>query len=111
MNEQKIDNFIMTNTKYLPADKIMYLKEKLSSLSPEKEALLHSFEFKDPIVMLLISIFLGGFGVDRFMLEDTGLGILKLLTLGGCGIWSLVDLCIITNKTKEYNYNKLMQIL
>lgn len=111
MNEQKIDNFIMHNGKYLPGDKIMHIKERLASIDPKKESLIHSFEFKDPTTLLLFSLFLGSLGVDRFMLEDTGLGVLKLLTCGGCGIWTIVDWCIITKKTKEYNYKKLMEIL
>jgi hypothetical protein len=65
-----------------------------------------SGEGKDWLTVLLLSIFLGSLGVDRFYLGYTGLGILKLLTLGGCGIWSLIDIIMIaTNKMKDSNGN------
>ena len=52
------------------------------------------FSQRDWLTTVLLSGFLGSFGVDRFYLGYTGLGVLKLLTLGGCGIWHLVDLIL-----------------
>ncbi len=52
----------------------------------------------------LLSYFLGSLGVDRFYLGYTGLGVAKLLTLGGCGIWALVDLILVlTGQMRDSN--------
>ena len=50
---------------------------------------------KDWIVTLLLCSFLGGFGVHRFYVGKVGTGILQLITLGACGVWTLVDFIMI----------------
>ena len=65
---------------------------------------------KDWLVTLLLSIFVGGLGIDRFYLGYTGLGILKLLTAGGCGIWWLIDLIlIVTGSMTDAQGNALVK--
>ena len=80
-------------------------------MDEEKFSLLSTIELKDPTTLLLVSIFLGTLGIDRFMLGDTGMGILKLLTCGCCGILTLVDWFTISKKTKEKNFNKVMSLI
>ena len=53
------------------------------------------FSDKSWLVTSLISFFVGALGIDRFYLGDTGLGFAKLLTVGGLGIWALIDFILI----------------
>lgn len=111
MDAQKVDMFLMTNQKYLPAEKIVFIKEKMLAADESKYMLITATEMKDPTTILLVSIFLGSLGVDRFMLGETGMGILKLLTGGVCGILTLIDWFSVQKKAKDANFNKLMLAL
>ncbi len=53
----------------------------------------------DKTTLLLISIFLGGLGVDHFAVGRIGTGILKLITGGGFGIWWIIDIVMIARGT------------
>ena len=111
MDVQSVDQYLLLNQKYFPEEKLIFLKERLLQLSEDQFSSLYYIQFKDPLVLLIISIFLGNLGVDRFMLNHIGLGILKLLTCGGFGIWTIIDWIFITEKTKEYNLNKIMSLI
>ncbi|MCL2213505.1 MAG: TM2 domain-containing protein, partial [Oscillospiraceae bacterium] len=90
-HQQKVDMFMMTNQKFFPQEKAIFLKEKLLSADENKFNLISMMDLKDPTTLLIVSIFVGSWGVDRFMLGETGMGVLKLLTGGLCGILTIID--------------------
>ena len=57
------------------------------------------------------AVILALFMYDRIWLGDVGLGILKLITLGACGIWALVDLFTAGSRADDYNRNKANEII
>lgn len=54
---------------------------------------------KNWLAAVLLSIFVGSLGIDRFYLGKIGTGVLKLITFGGFGIWWLVDLILIVTRS------------
>ena len=64
---------------------------------------------KSFLTALILSIFVGWLGVDRFYLGHIGLGILKLLTGGGCGIWYLIDIILIATKQVKDSDGRALQ--
>ncbi len=111
MEQQKVDMFIMMNNKYLPESQIMYVRDRLLAADESKESMLNAIQFKDPTIALVLSLLTGNLGVDRFYIGDTGLGIGKLLTCGGLGIWVLIDWFLIMGTTREKNLERLMAYL
>ncbi|ERL26206.1 MULTISPECIES: TM2 domain-containing protein [Leptotrichia] len=104
INPDFVQQYIMANAKFFPEDSINELKARLSKLSQNQFNAIQGIQLKDPMIMLLLSLFLGSWGIDRFLLKEIGLGIIKLLTAGGCGIWTIVDWFLVMNRTREFNY-------
>jgi TM2 domain-containing membrane protein YozV len=65
---------------------------------------------KDRVIILVISIFLGGLGIDRFLVGDVGMGLLKLLTGGICGILWIIDWFLIMGRVDDVNRRKAHEI-
>ena len=65
---------------------------------------------KNPTVIFGFSVFLGYWGIDRFLLGQTLLGVLKLLTLGGLGIWVLIDWFTIAGKARDMNISVAREV-
>jgi TM2 domain-containing membrane protein YozV len=93
-----------------PSEKLMLIRNQLEKVDDNKLMVIQSVEYKDPTTLLIVSILIGSLGIDRFMLGQTGMGIGKLLTCGGVGIWTIIDWFLIKKATKELNYQKFSQV-
>lgn len=107
MDRNQIDQLLMVYGSKIPANMYPMVKSRLETMD-SNTANVAFMQMKDPTISLLISIFLGGYGIDRMYIGDVGLGVIKLLTCGGCGVWWLVDLFLIMDKTKEKNAQLLL---
>lgn len=111
MEQTKVDLFIANNSDKLPAEQLPAIREKLMELDDNRWIVVSSIQFKDPTTALILSLFLGAYGIDRFFIGHTGLGIGKLITCGGCGLWAIIDWFNIKRATRNVNFQKLQSVL
>ena len=112
MDEQMLNQILVTQADKYHYMSLLNLKSQIlnSGIDPTTLQMMMA-QAKDPILVLILSIFLGGFGVDRFYIGDIGLGFGKLLTCGGLYFWWLIDLFLIMDATKEKNLQQLTMAL
>lgn len=110
MEKQQIESFMAANSKFFASEDQQTVRNFLEKADAAKANAILATSFKNPTVILIIAIFIGEYGVDRFMLGQTGLGVAKLFTCGGCGIWWLIDIFTAYKRTYEYNMDKLMSL-
>lgn len=108
VDPQKVEMYILSNRQYFPSEKLVYLKNKMMEMDENKFEMISTIDLKSPQTIILISIFLGALGVDRFMIGDIGMGILKLLTGGLCAILWFFDLFTISDRVKKINFENVL---
>ena len=112
MESDKVNNIMMMLSSKIPMGSLSSVRTSLENTEvSEADMIAFLSQMKDPVLSILLSIFVGSFGVDRFYIGDTGLGIGKLLTGGGCGIWWLIDIFLIMDATKQKNLELLSYYL
>jgi len=103
--------FVMTNSKFFESYQLQAIRQQLLDLPEEKWVRVQFVQFKDPTTSLIVSLLGGSLGIDRFYIGDTGLGVGKLLTCGGLGIWTIIDWFLIMGATKEKNLQRFQEAL
>ena len=109
--EYLMATFLLENKNKFNTTDLLSIKKSLDKMSTNDLMVLNGVNFKDPAISLILSIFVGELGIDRFYIGDIGLGVVKLITWGGLGVWWLVDLFTITGKTKENNAKEFQETL
>ena len=99
------DSFLSANTANFPSEQLPSLRERLAQLDDSQaNQVIAAANIKSPTTALILSIFLGTLGVDRFYIGHIGLGVAKLLLAWlTFGIWTIVDWFLIINATKKAN--------
>ena len=92
--------------------KTKLIAAQLQQLSIEDIRALDGLSFKNPTVMTVVAVFLGGLGIDRMLIGKIGTGLLKFLlhgTIVGGVIWWIVDIFRMSKMTKKHNYKLLVK--
>ncbi len=112
MQSDKVFQLLAKFKDDIPSEKYLLLQNALSYAGDEYYERLLAIDVKSSTTVLILSIFLGGYGIDRFIIGDVTLGILKLLFgWATLGIWPLVDIFFSYKKAKEINFDNIMKAL
>ena len=105
MDAQKVDNILFSIREMIPAESVEEVRSRLLAADDSKASAVIAADLKNPTTILIISLFLGGLGVDRFMIGDTMWGAIKLIiNLSICFISFLLMFVLIGYLTIWFAY-------
>ena len=107
MEKSKVDMFVGMNVENFNPQDLMVVKETLEKLDDDKFFMIQGTEFQKPSTILIIAILLGW---ERFWLDDVALGVVKIFTAYGCGIWWLIDIFSAKERARKYNFRKFTNL-
>lgn len=110
MDQNTVNAYLAAHASDFPVNSFAFVRDRLHSMNEQQFAFATSITLKNPVIAFILSFFLGSLGVDRFYIGDILLGILKLITLGGLGVWWLVDLFLIIPAARRKNLMALTRI-
>lgn len=108
MDKMKVEQYLLNNRDYFADEDIYVIYTHLHEIPDDRWPSLSNVQLKDPQTALMLSIFGGPIGVDRFYLDMPALGWLKTLTCGGFLLWAFIDVFLVKDEAYEYNKQKLL---
>ena len=107
MKPEYVQSFMIKYGECFDVMRAQEIQNKIAAIDDDKAAPLMSLELQKPTFILVIAILLGW---ERFFLDDIGMGILKVITCYGFGIWWLIDIFSAKKRTYDYNYKRFNEV-
>ena len=108
MEQNQVNMWLSMNAKNFRQQDLDFIKNRLEAMPDDSVVYLQSASYKKPSTIFLIAFL---FGWERFLLGSTGLGILKIMTGYGCGIWWLIDVITAKSRAKKYNLKQFQKAI
>ena len=106
MDSNQVNFWLSINAANFAPEVLPTVKSKLEQLDDTQMMYLQSVSFKKPSTIFLIALLLGW---ERFLLDDIALGIVKVITAYGCGIWWLIDIFSAKKRAMKYNFEQFQK--
>lgn len=102
ISESEIEKYMSEHSKYFEKSEVSRFKNIISESNITLNEL-YLFKFKAPRIAIILSVFLGWLGIDRFYSGNYIMGVLKLCTFGLSGFWWIIDWFLIAKAVKVKN--------